>query len=282
MTMEEWSSEQLDAFQRDGFLVVEEGFIDDETVASLRTRFEPLFAGRYETGIRPDEVNWVPGRDPEDRTRQICNGWKADPRLAAQTLSARTGRLAASLMGWDGVRIVQDNVIWKPPGAKSLGMHQDGSYLDYLVPPEMITCWVPLDDTSAESGTITYAAGSHRWPRSAENRGEFHAPADWLAPLERARPAGEELRLAPVVARAGGVAFHHFNTFHGSGPNTGTVDRRAVISHLVRADARFHPEHADPAVARVDRVGVLGMEPGVRGHEVRDDRAPVDRAGVRA
>ncbi len=257
---EHWRPEQLAAFERDGFVVVEEGFIDDETVEALRERFEPLFDGRYDTGIRPDEVNWVAGRDAEDRTRQICNGWKADRRLAAQTLSERTGRLAAALIGWEGVRIVQDNVIWKPPGAKSLGMHQDGSYLDYLVPSQMITCWIALDDTTAESGTITYAAGSHRWPRSPENRGEFHAPADWLAPLERARPPDEELRLVPVVVRAGGAAFHHFNTFHGSGPNTGAVHRRAVISHLVPADARFHPEHVDPTYSRYRRVDDTAMD----------------------
>ncbi len=258
--MGSWSTDQVETFLRDGFVVVEEGFIDDATVGLLRERFEPLFAGHYETGIRPDEVNWVPGRDPEDRTRQICNGWKADPCVAAQILSERTGRLAAELVGWDGVRLLQDNVIWKPPGAKSLGMHQDGSYLDYLVPPEMITCWIALDDTSAESGTITYAAGSHRWPRSAENRGEFHAPADWLAPVERARPPGEDLRLAPLVVRAGGAAFHHFNTFHGSGPNTGTVHRRAVISHLVPADARFHPEHVDPVYSRYRRVDDTALD----------------------
>jgi ectoine hydroxylase-related dioxygenase (phytanoyl-CoA dioxygenase family) len=258
--MEHWTDEQRESFARDGFVVVPEGFVDGEGVDALRERFEPLFAGRYETGIRPDEVNWIPGRDPEDRTRQICNGWKADPILAAQVLSERSGRLAAELMGWEGVRIVQDNVIWKPPGARSLGMHQDGSYLDYLVPPEMITCWIALDDTSAEAGTITYAAGSHRWPRSPENRGEFHAPVDWLAPLERARPEGEELRLVPVVVRAGGAAFHHFNTFHGSGPNTGSVHRRAVISHLVPAGARFHSEHVDPTYSRYRRVGDTTMD----------------------
>jgi ectoine hydroxylase-related dioxygenase (phytanoyl-CoA dioxygenase family) len=260
VTVEQWSPEQLDAFERDGFVVIEEGFVDEQTVAELRERFEPLFAGRYETGIRPDEVNWAPGRDPEDRTRQICNGWKADPRIAAQTLAEQTGRLAAALIGWAGVRLVQDNVIWKPPGAKSLGMHQDGSYLDYLVPPAMITCWIALDDTSAESGTITYAAGSHRWPRTPENRGEFHAPADWLAPVERARPADEELNLVPVVVRAGGASFHHFNTFHGSGPNSGTVHRRAVISHLVPVDARFHPDHVDPVYSRYRRVGDTTMD----------------------
>ena len=93
------------------------------SVEALRERFEPLFAGDYETGIRPDEINWVSGRDPEDHTRQICNGWKADPVIAAQVLSERTGRLAADLIGWDGVRLLQDNCIWKPPGTKSLGMH---------------------------------------------------------------------------------------------------------------------------------------------------------------
>jgi ectoine hydroxylase-related dioxygenase (phytanoyl-CoA dioxygenase family) len=258
--IEDWTREQREAFDRDGFLIVEEGFIDDEAVELLRGRFDRLFAGDYVTGIRPDEVNWVADRDPEDRTRQICNGWKADPEIASQVLSERTGRLAARLIGWDGVRILQDNCIWKPPGTKSLGMHQDGSYLDYLVPPEMITCWVALDDTSAEAGTITYAAGSHTWPRSPKNRGEFHAPRDWLAPVERALPEGEELRLVPIEVKAGGASFHHYNTFHGSGPNTATVHRRAVISHLIPAVTEFHPVNADPVYSRYRKTGDLEMD----------------------
>jgi ectoine hydroxylase-related dioxygenase (phytanoyl-CoA dioxygenase family) len=258
--IESWTAEQLHALERDGFLIVDRGFIDEGTIEALRKAFDRLYAGEYETGIRPDEVNWVAGRDPEDRTRQICNGWKADSVVAAQVLSERTGRLSAELMGWDGVRILQDNVIWKPPRTKSLGMHQDGSYLDYLVPPEMITCWIALDDTSAEAGTITYAAGSHRWPRSPENRGEFHAPADWLAPVHRAVPAGEELRLVPIEVEAGGASFHHHLTFHGSGPNMAEVHRRACISHLVPADAEFHPINVDPTYSRYRRVGDASMD----------------------
>jgi ectoine hydroxylase-related dioxygenase (phytanoyl-CoA dioxygenase family) len=257
--IEKWSAAQLEQFDRDGFVIVDR-LIDDETVATLRERFEPLFAGRYATGIKPDEVNWLAGRDPEDRTRQICNGWKADPAIAAQVLSVQSGKLAAELMGWNGVRLGQDNCIWKPPGTKSLGMHQDGSYLDYLVPPEMITCWITLDDTSAEAGTITYAAGSHRWPRSAENRGEFHAPADWLAPVNRAGPDGEEPRLVPIEVKAGGAAFHHHLTFHGSGPNTGNVHRRSVISHFIRPDATFHPTNTDLNYSRYRKVDTLELD----------------------
>src|SRR5215472_10596273 len=102
--IETWTDGQREQFAQDGFVVVDE-LIDAATVERLRGRFEPLFAGEYETGIRPDEVNWVAGRDPEDRTRQICNGWKADPAIAAQVLSERSGRLAADLAGWDGTRI---------------------------------------------------------------------------------------------------------------------------------------------------------------------------------
>ena len=170
MVLTEFTPDQLDAFNHDGFLVIEEGFISDEQVELMRDRFDAIYREEYETGIRPDEVNWVAGRDPDDRTRQICNGWKADNALAGQVLSERTGRLAAQLMGYDGVRILQDNCIWKPPGVKALGMHQDGAYLDYLDPAEMITCWIALDDTSAEAGTISFVPGSHRWTVSEIGR----------------------------------------------------------------------------------------------------------------
>lgn len=258
--IDRWTDDDLAAFDRDGFLIVEEGFIDAAAVELMRERFDRLFAGDYATGIRPDEVNWVAGRDPEDRTRQICNGWKADPEIARQVLAERTGRLAAELMRWDGVRILQDNCIWKPPKTKSLGMHQDGAYLDYLVPPEMITCWIALDDTSAEAGTITYARGSHHWARSEKNRSEFHAPANWLAPIERAAPEGQVAELVPIVVKAGGASFHHHLTFHGSGPNTASIHRRAVISHLLPAAVEFHPDHADPVYSRYRRRGDMSLD----------------------
>lgn len=255
-----FDEEQVAAFQRDGYLIVPTGFISAETMDILREAFARLFRGEYQTGIKPDEVNWVAGRDPEDRTRQICNGWKADPWLAAQVLSERTGRLAAQLMGYRGTRIWQDNCIWKPSGTKSLGMHQDGAFADCLVPSEMVTCWIALDDTQAGAGPIEYARGSHRWPRAAKNRGAFHAPPDWLAPVHAAAPAGEDVALVPVVVKAGGCSFHHPFTFHGSGPNTSTVERRAVVSHLLPVETRFHPVNVDLNYSRYRRHGDLSMD----------------------
>ena len=61
----------------------------ERALEPLRERYLRLFDGEYETGIRPDEVNWVPGRDPEDRTRQLCNAWKptrSSPRKCCRSV----------------------------------------------------------------------------------------------------------------------------------------------------------------------------------------------------
>ena len=252
--------DEVESFHRDGFLILEEGFLSRGAIEVLRERFGALFEEDYATGIAPDEVNWKKGRDPEDRTRQICNGWRSDDLIAAQVLSERVGRIASRLMGYRGARMVQDNCLWKPPGARSLGMHQDASYAGYLVPQEMITCWVALDDTQAGGGTVEHVRGSHLWPKTPPDRGSFHAPEDWLAPVAAATPDGVEPERVPVVVKAGGAAFHHGWTFHGSGPNEATMERRALVTHMVPVEARFHPHNADPIYSRYRRRGDLSLD----------------------
>jgi hypothetical protein len=63
---------QVQAFADDGFVIVER-IIDPAVAARALARYEELFAGRFETGLYPDEWNWKAGRDSDDLTRQICN-----------------------------------------------------------------------------------------------------------------------------------------------------------------------------------------------------------------
>ena len=128
------SDRQRASFAEDGFVIASR-IISPATAARLRERFEPLFRGEFETGLQPDEWNWRDGRDAPDLTRQICNGWKADRAIAATILSAEIGAACAQLSGWRGARLAQDNLLWKPPGGKSLGFHQDASYIDGLFRP---------------------------------------------------------------------------------------------------------------------------------------------------
>jgi hypothetical protein len=232
------STEKTGAFHRDGVVLTGE-IISRSEVDALRASFERLFRGEFETGIMPDEVNWQQGRSDPALTRQICNGWRADRVVARTVLRADLGRVVAELMGWNGTRIMQDNVLWKPPGAKSLGYHQDDAYLHWFTPGEICTVWIALDDTDAENGTMELVRGSSHWGPSLPE-GEFHAPDDYRAPMvRRAGEIGTEPDILFVEVPRGHGSIHHGLTWHGSGPNRGDTPRRSLVLHAMPSDSRY-------------------------------------------
>ena len=250
-------------FEEDGFLVVDE-LINPQKLSVLHQSFDDLFSGIFETGVRPDEVNWQQATGDPSLTRQICNGWKSNREIARVVLDAALGRAAAELAGWPGARIMIDNVIWKPPVSKSLGYHQDSSYLAWFTPSDLLTCWIALDDTSAECGTMELVRGSHRWALS-DPEGEFHAPDNYRLPMQKAAArAGIKPDIAFIEVPAGGGSFHHGWTWHGSGPNSGSNPRRSLVLHAMRSDAEYVPVHFDqgigPIYSRYKRLGDNQMD----------------------
>jgi len=257
------SSEQIQQFQADGFLIIE-NFLPPDFAQRLADRLEPMFHGNFETGVFPDEWHWRPGMSLPDITREICNGWKCDRTVASLVLSAEIGRLTATLAGWSGARIGQDSLWVKPPGAKAIALHQDGVYVDYLDPAAMMTCWIALDRATAADGTLIYAKGSHKWPL-IDVEGEFHAPKKdyrW-AMLQAAEQAGvEEPELVVVDVPAGGCAFHHGRTWHGLGPTTRTEGFfRSIGLHTIPSVSRFHATNPPGYIyGRYKRVGDQTMD----------------------
>lgn len=249
------SDRDIAEFHADGFVVVEQ-IIDSTTIERLRERFDRLFAGEYESGLMPDEVNWLAGRDDETKTRQICNGWKGDRYVAEVILDEAIGRACATLAGWPGTRINQDNLFFKPPGGSSVGFHQDEAYEDWVIPASMVSCWIALDDTTIEGGTIEYVRGSHGWGRSPMID-QFHGPNDPDKELrEAAARAGHEvLDKVPLVVKAGDCALHAGRTWHGSLVNRGGAPRRAIVAHCMSSEARFHGEQIGPIYSRYKRFG---------------------------
>lgn len=230
------------SFDRDGFIVVDR-IIDADTIPRLHDAFSDLFNGKFETGVRPDEVNWQSADGDPTLSRQICNGWKANREIARVVLNEAIGKAVASLAGWPGARIMHDNVIWKPPAAKSLGFHQDSAYLAWFKPSDLLTCWIALDDTHADGGTIEFVRGSHRWQLN-EPEGEFHAPEDYRKHMRKAATrAGAEAEIEYVEVNAGGGSFHHGWTWHGSDANHSPNPRRSLVLHAMRSDVEYVPEH---------------------------------------
>ena len=230
----------IDDFNNNGFLIIDK-FIDLKYLNILRDRFEPLFRGEFETGIEPDEWNWKFGKNPIDVTRQICNAWKSDNLIRKFVCHKIVGQSCSHLMNWNGAKLIQDNILWKPPGGKTLGYHQDAAYDDWIIHKTMMTCWMSLDDTSKEKGTLEYVKGSHKWGLQPP-KGEFHSPDDYKKELINfAKKNNKNIEINYVEIPAGGVSFHHGYTWHGSGINRTNYNRRAIVAHCVPQDAKFHP-----------------------------------------
>jgi len=236
------TKDQIDRFNTDGFLIVED-LVDKKTVAQLRKRFDRLFQGDFHTGIKPDEVNWQQGKSDPQLTRQICNAWKADPWVGATVLREDLGKALSQLGHWPGMRIAQDNVISKPPGARAIGYHQDNAYLGWYTPGEMLTCWIALDDVSKESGTLELIRGSHRWHQQQNPEGEFHDPPDYRQIMQQAADGEkQDANVTYVEVPSGAGSFHHGWTWHGSGMNKSSADRRALVLHGMPSNAQFAPQ----------------------------------------
>ena len=251
---------QISQFHENGYLIVA-GFNAVDLVHEARSRFELLFGGEFETGLQPDEWNWREGQSDENLARQICNGWKSDRHIARLVLAEKVGEACTSLMDWPGARINQDNVIWKPPGARALGFHQDDTYQDWIEPAAMVTCWMALDQTRASGGTIEYVRGSNHWPVEP-GKFTFHDPADYHEGLKQAaRELGiGDYQIDHIEVEPGDVVFHHGRTWHGSGANNTDNSRRSLVSHCMSSQCRFHPEKTNPVYSRYRKFNSLEMD----------------------
>ena len=162
------------------------------------------------------------------------------PEVARTVLNPRIGEAIAALAGWPGTRVIQDNVLWKPMGARSVGYHRDNQYLAWFAPREMYTCWIALDDTTEVGGTLEFARGSHKWPTEDGPLPQFHVPEDYRAPVNAAAfEQGQNVDIAHVEVSPGAGSFHHGWTWHGSGPNHSFGDRRALVIHCASSEATF-------------------------------------------
>ena len=256
------TEQQIAQFQNDGFLILEK-LLPTELIPRLTERIDPLFSGKFETGIYPDEWHWRPGLSLPDATRQMCNVWKCDLTFASVILSAEIGRLIATLSGWQGTRVGQDCLWMKTLGSKEVALHQDATYISYLTPPEMTTCWIPLDDTSIDAGTLEYVKGSHKWPLQKE-AGDFHAPkSSYRLSMERAAAqAGvDQPEIVYIEIPAGGCVIHHGNVWHGSGKNNRPDKiRRSLSIHALSSETRFAPTGVGYIYGRYKRVGDTTMD----------------------
>jgi ectoine hydroxylase-related dioxygenase (phytanoyl-CoA dioxygenase family) len=148
------TEEQITRFQRDGHALLR-GVCSPEEVAAYRPVITEAVA-RFRRQPRPLEE-----RDTIGKAFLLVGGiWNRDERMARFTLARRFAKIAADLMGVEGVRLYHDVAVDKEPGGGYTPWHQDSYYwpMDTL---KTVTMWMPLVDITREMGAISFASGSY-------------------------------------------------------------------------------------------------------------------------
>lgn len=153
---------------------------------------------------------------------QVMNLWRQDALVREFVMSKRLGRIAAELLGCQGVRLYHDQALYKEPGGGVTPWHADQYYWP-LATEQSCTVWIPLQETPLEMGPLAFAAGSQHFtfgrdlPISDESE----------ARLQEALAAGNFTHVEEPF-ELGEVSFHYGWTFHHAGANHTTQPRRVM------------------------------------------------------
>lgn len=128
------------------------------------------------------------------------------------------------------VRFWHDQLFCKP--AKHGGVvawHQDYSYWTRTVAMQHLTCWVGLDDATAENGCLQYVPKSHKWGllEAPEIAGDMNGLMDYLSQEQK-----EQFNPVAIELKKGYATFHHPLMVHGSFENKSGISRRAFVLNV--------------------------------------------------
>ncbi len=230
----ELSADRVARYQRDGHILLR-GVASPAEIAAYR----PAIVGaamRYNTETRPLEERDTYGK----AFLQIMNLGEKDEAVRRFTLARRFGKIAADLMGVDGVRILHDQALFKEPGGGFTPWHQDQLYWP-LDTDKTITMWMPLVDIPPEVGSMSFVSGSH-----ALDYREMTAISDRSEEILQRYVDEHDLPKSSYGAMGAGDATWHAGWTMHRAPGNPTGQMREVMTIIYFADGARVLEHLVP------------------------------------
>lgn len=265
------SNEQIEAYHRDGFLVIE-GFAPLEACAALRRRAVEIVEEWEPSGERTifttDEqernsnqeflssgsTTWcffeeqafdAAGRLRQPKQLSINKIGHAthdlDPVFERFTYTPELAQVAADIGLADAVALQSMYIFKQPSIGGEVGCHQDATFL-YTEPMTVTGFWFAIEDATLDNGCLWAAPGGHRTGlRQVFKRAGAMGDSDGTTfevldptPLPKA-PDG----LVPLPVPAGSLVILHGLLPHWSGPNRSPRSRHAYSVHCISEAADY-------------------------------------------
>ncbi|MBC8102743.1 MAG: phytanoyl-CoA dioxygenase family protein [Cytophagales bacterium] len=217
--------DQIAAYQKEGFALLR-GVATPDEVTPYREEITNLTM-EFARGYKPLDQRDTYGK----AFIQLGNVWQRNAVVEKFTQARRFARIAAELMGVDGVRIYHDQALYKEAGGGHTPWHQDQQYWPLDGVP-CVTLWMPLVDADESMGTMRFAVGSQRLgylgPQNISDDSEA---------LFQKMIADKGYTVAAAGAmKAGDATFHDGWTLHGAPGNASPGTTREVMTVIYFAD----------------------------------------------
>lgn len=163
---------------------------------------------------------------------QVGNLWRHSETIRSFVFSRKLARMAADLLGVDGVRLYADQALYKEEGGGITPWHADQYYWP-LSSDRVCTVWIPLQATPAEMGSLSFAVGSHRF--------SYYRDLPISDESETAIQEAVNAQSFPVFQEpyaVGELSVHTGWIFHRAGPNLTGIPRRVLT--VIYMDKDMH------------------------------------------
>jgi phytanoyl-CoA hydroxylase len=234
--------EQRACFEQNGFVVIPD-VLNPAQLAELRSMVDKAMDSTIQPDRDPNaadfQIQWEPTvKDNRnvarrDKIRVIFHlththswFWK---------LATRPAMLDAveNLIGPD-IKYYTDQMFCKPAKHGSeVPWHHDSAYWP-AAEPNLLSCWLAIDDVTIENGCVRFIPGSHKSYVAHHEIVTDHPNTITCRP-GTVDPSKE----VPVEIKAGSMSIHHSLCVHRSLPNMSDRSRRGLVMIYLPADLKF-------------------------------------------
>jgi phytanoyl-CoA hydroxylase len=238
----ELSADQINFYQENGYVVIE-NFLTVDELAAWREAVTEAIVNRKGLkmpvkDIKIDENDGI-NKDADYFNNvfdQLLNLWQTNDKVKDIMLDERIGKMAANLSGADGIRIWHDQALIKKPWANPTSWHLDTPFWSFS-DRSAISIWVALDDATYENGCLFFIPGSHQ-QTSFDNPGIGKN----MSAIFEFYPQFKTTRSVAAPMKAGSCSFHNGLTIHGANANMTPGFRRAMTCAYMPDGNKFNGE----------------------------------------
>lgn len=223
--------EQIDAYRRDGYLVLP-AVLGAADLAALRAATDALLAGAAGATANTALYDLEDSHTPQaPRVRRLKTPHRHHPLFNDLIRDERLLAPMRALLG-DAVRLQNCKLNLKSAGyGAAVEWHQDWAFYPYTN-DDVLALGVMLDDFMPDNGPMLVLPGSHTGPvHDHTGGGVFCGAID---------PTRADLDLdgaVPLLGPAGSITLHHARLVHGSALNTSGRSRNFLLYEAMAADA---------------------------------------------